>query len=344
MHPVKRVAEAALTGPGTNVIRGLAVGLESVAVPLLTLCLAAYISNRYLGLYGIALAAVGMLRGHGDRHDGRRLRPHRRQRRRHLRDERASAPRSAPSPTSSTRSETPPRPSARASPSARPSSRWSRSSRPSTWSVNHVRRLSTGSAGAGAPASPMRRRAHGHPVRQRSSPAWSAPLTMTAVGRAAGAIVEEIRRQFREIPGLLGRASEGRRARAGTQDRRSRDLGRSDQGDDAPRAPWRCSRAGRSWASCSDRSVLAGALAGALAVGATLSLRDGQRRRRLGQREEVHREGRPPRPRARARTRTRRPSSATPSAIPFKDTSGPGIAILIKVMSVVSLLIAPLIA
>jgi K(+)-stimulated pyrophosphate-energized sodium pump len=63
MGPIRSIAQASLTGPGTNVIRGLAVGLESCAIPLLTLCLVGWVSNHMLGLYGIALAAVGMLAG-----------------------------------------------------------------------------------------------------------------------------------------------------------------------------------------------------------------------------------------------------------------------------------------
>jgi K(+)-stimulated pyrophosphate-energized sodium pump len=63
MGPIRRIAEASKTGPGTNVIAGLAVGMESVVVPLVTLCAVGWVSNYYLGLYGIALAAVGMLAG-----------------------------------------------------------------------------------------------------------------------------------------------------------------------------------------------------------------------------------------------------------------------------------------
>ena len=59
--PVKRVAHAATTGAGTNVIAGLAVGLESTALPVLIISAAIAISYTFAGVYGIALAAVGML-------------------------------------------------------------------------------------------------------------------------------------------------------------------------------------------------------------------------------------------------------------------------------------------
>lgn len=60
-RPVRLIAEASKTGAGTNVIRGLAVGLESVIAPMLVIAAVAMLSNAYLGLYGIALAAVSML-------------------------------------------------------------------------------------------------------------------------------------------------------------------------------------------------------------------------------------------------------------------------------------------
>ncbi|HAO93401.1 MAG: sodium-translocating pyrophosphatase [Deltaproteobacteria bacterium GWB2_55_19] len=59
--PVKRIAEASETGAATNIITGLAVGLESTALPLISLCAAIWIANYAAGIYGIAVAAVGML-------------------------------------------------------------------------------------------------------------------------------------------------------------------------------------------------------------------------------------------------------------------------------------------
>ena len=61
--PIRLTAEAAKTGAGTGVIRGLAVGMESTAIPMLLVVAAAFIADKYLGLYGIALSAVGMLAG-----------------------------------------------------------------------------------------------------------------------------------------------------------------------------------------------------------------------------------------------------------------------------------------
>jgi K(+)-stimulated pyrophosphate-energized sodium pump len=332
MGPIHKVAQSSVTGPGTNVIRGLAVGLESVAIPLTTLCAVGWLSNRELGLYGIALGAVGMLAGtaivmtvdaYGPIADngggisemaglGKEVRA--------ITDELDAV----------------------GNTTAAVGKGFAIGSAVLTvvalfaafnMEVNAARRAK---GAAELVLLLTDARVLMGILFGAILPCIVGALTMTSVGRAAGAIVEEIRRQFREIPGLL----EGK---PGVEPQPAVIV------DIATTAAIREMIAPGAVAILAPviigfvagPEVLAGVLAGALAVGAVLSLLmangggawDNAKKHIEKGGLEGHKKG----------------SDAHKAAVvgdtvgdPFKDTSGPAIAILIKVMGVVSLLIAPL--
>jgi K(+)-stimulated pyrophosphate-energized sodium pump len=59
--PVRRIAQDGETGPATVIISGLSIGMQSVVVPILAIATIIYLANLWVGLYGVGIAAVGML-------------------------------------------------------------------------------------------------------------------------------------------------------------------------------------------------------------------------------------------------------------------------------------------
>ena len=160
--------------------------------------------------------------------------------------------------------------------------------------------------------------------------------TMVAVGRAAGAIVEEIGRQFREIPGL-------KELKAEPQPERIVDIATKSALKEMILPGVVAVAAPPVIGFLLGPAALAGTLVGALAVGATLSLFMANAGGAWDNAKKFIEKGGLP--------GHKKGSDVHKAAVvgdmvgdPFKDTSGPAVAILIKVMSVVSLLIAPLIA
>jgi K(+)-stimulated pyrophosphate-energized sodium pump len=160
--------------------------------------------------------------------------------------------------------------------------------------------------------------------------------TMLAVSKAAQSIVQEIKRQFDTIPGL-------REGKAEPQPAAIVDIATAAALSEMI-LPGMVAVLGPVVIGFAlGPAALAGALAGALAVGATLSLFMANAGGAWDNAKKYIEKGGIPGHLKRSDTHKAAVIGDTVGD-PFKDTSGPGVAILIKVMSVVSLLIAPLVA
>ena len=334
--PIERVADANTTGAGTGIISGLAVGMESTVVSLAIVAGVGYTANAVMpdgmGLYGIAMGAVGMLAGTAI-----------------VMTVDAYGPISDNAGGISEMSELGPEVraitdelDAVGNTTAAIGKGFAIGSATLTvlslfsafiLEVNHVRHL------ADLPALVLK--LDEAPILiglliGACLPYTVGASTMIAVGKAAQAIIDEIIRQFNEIPGL-------REGNAEPEGKVIVDIATKAAlaqmvlpGTVAILAPVVVG-------FVLGPAALAGMLAGAVAVGASLSLFmanaggawDNAKKFIEGGGIEGHPKG----------------SDTHKAAVigdtvgdPFKDTSGPGVSILIKVMSVVSLLIAPLIA
>ncbi len=334
-NPVKRVAEAAKTGAGTNVIRGMAVGMESVATCLLLVAGVAVVANVFmgaLGLYGIALAAVGMLGGTAIVMTVDAYGP--------ISDNAGGIAEMSGLPPA-VREITDELDAVGNTTAAIGKGFAIGSATLTVVALFSAYSLEVGHAREVAGLLPMNLALDNPEILigllvGAVMPFIVSASTMLAVGNAAGAIVLEIKRQFDTIPGL-------REGKAEPQPKAIVDIATSAAlsqmilpGLVAVAGPVVIGLIG-------GPAALAGALAGALAVGASMSLFMANAGGAWDNAKKfIEKGGLPGHPK---RSDTHKAAVVGDTVgDPFKDTSGPGVAILIKVMSVVSLLIAPLVA